>query len=72
MKKTNITSQSESDTSFDDDGAVYSARFTFAPGEYDDEFHRLNELIDQAAEENPGFGEKERWISPPSLGTGDS
>jgi heme-degrading monooxygenase HmoA len=64
MKKTNLTDRSESDNSFDDDGAVYSARFTFAPGEYDDEFHHLNELIDQAAEKNPGFLEKESWISP--------
>ena len=28
---------------------MYSAAFIFRPGQYDDEFHRLNDLIDQAA-----------------------
>lgn len=28
---------------------MYSAAFIFKPGTYDDEFHRLNDLIDTAA-----------------------
>ena len=44
--------------------ARFSATFTFAPGDYDEEFHRLNALIDRAAEENPGFVAKESWVSP--------
>ena len=64
MEETNLHHQNESGFSADENGAVYSARFTFAPGKYDDDFHRLNGLIDQAAKKNPGFLEKENWISP--------
>ena len=42
---------------------MYSAAFIFEPGEYDDEFHRLNELIDAAAEANDGFIGTESWQS---------
>jgi heme-degrading monooxygenase HmoA len=40
---------------------MYSATFIWEPGEYDDEFHRLNALIDQAARGNPGFLGTESW-----------
>lgn len=47
-----------------DESAVYTARFTFVPGEYDDEFHRLNDRIDEAAKDSPDFLRKEWWESP--------
>lgn len=53
-----------SDPTSDSEAAVYTATFTFAPGAYDDEFHRLDALVEQAARDNPGFLEKERWVSP--------
>jgi heme-degrading monooxygenase HmoA len=43
---------------------VYSAAFIFRPGDYDDEFHRLNRLIDAAARGTPGFLGAESWHSP--------
>jgi heme-degrading monooxygenase HmoA len=42
---------------------MYSAAFLFRPGTYDDEFHRLNALIDEAANSNPGFIGSETWQS---------
>ncbi len=42
---------------------MYSAAFIFEPGEYDDEFHRLNELIDDAARATDGFIGTESWQS---------
>ena len=42
---------------------MYSAAFIFKPGTYDDEFHRLNALIDKAARANPGFITAETWKS---------
>lgn len=42
---------------------MYSAAFIFRPGTYDDEFHRLNALIDQAARNNEGFLGAETWLS---------
>ena len=55
----------DADNSFPDKSeVVFSATFTFASGEYDEDFHRLNDLIEQAAENSPGFVEKESWISP--------
>jgi len=42
---------------------VYSAAFIFKPGDYDDEFHRLNDLIDKAAEANAGYLGAETWYS---------
>ena len=47
-----------------DDEAVYAVRFTFSPGEYNEEFHRLNDRIDEVAKENPDFLGKEWWESP--------
>ena len=43
---------------------MYSAAFIFEPGDYDDEFHRLNEQIDAAARANDGFIGTESWVSP--------
>ena len=42
---------------------MYSAAFIFRPGNYDDEFHRLNELIDAAARATDGFLGTESWQS---------
>lgn len=42
---------------------MYSAAFIFEPGEYDAEFHRLNDLIDAAARGNAGFIGTESWQS---------
>ena len=42
---------------------MYSAAFIFRPGRYDDEFHRLNQLIDTAARETDGFIGTEAWRS---------
>lgn len=42
---------------------MYSAAFIFRPGTYDDEFHRLNALIDAAAAANSGFIGSETWRS---------
>ena len=43
---------------------MYSASFIFKPGTYDDEFHRLNDLIDQAANATSGYLGAETWQSP--------
>ena len=40
---------------------MYSAAFIFRPGRYDDEFHRLNALIEEAAKRNDGFLGSETW-----------
>ena len=42
---------------------MISAAFIFKPGTYDNEFHRLNDLIDKAARSNPGFMGAETWQS---------
>ncbi len=42
---------------------MYSAAFIFKPGQYDDEFHRLNGLIDAAANETGGYLGAETWQS---------
>ena len=42
---------------------MYSAAFIFRPGNYDDEFHRLNALIDEAANATPGYLGAETWQS---------
>jgi len=50
-------------TLIDGEGSVYSAAFIFKPGNYDDEFHRLNGLIDQAANATEGYLGAETWHS---------
>ena len=42
---------------------MFSAAFIFKPGTYDDEFHRLNSLIDQAANATDGYLGAETWHS---------
>ena len=42
---------------------MYSAAFIFEPGVYDDRFHALDALIEQAARETPGFLGAENWCS---------
>lgn len=43
--------------------SAYSAAFVFRIKNYDTEFEQLNELIDQAANANPGYLGKERWTN---------
>ena len=43
---------------------MYTATFTFAKGEYDDEFHRLDQLIANIAKEIPGYLGEEAWENP--------
>ena len=40
---------------------LYTATFTFAKGEYDDEFHRLDEAIARMARALPGYLGEEAW-----------
>jgi heme-degrading monooxygenase HmoA len=42
---------------------MFSAAFIFRPGTYDDEFHRLNDLIDAAANSTEGYLGAETWHS---------
>ena len=43
---------------------MYTATFTFAPGDYDDEFHRLDQAIAEAARAIPGYLGEEAWENP--------
>ncbi len=40
---------------------MYSATFIFAKGNWDEEFHRLDEEIAQAAKATPGYLGEESW-----------
>lgn len=40
---------------------MYIAMFIFEPGERDSEFHRLNDLIDEAARATGGLISQESW-----------
>ena len=42
---------------------MYSVSFIFDPGDYDKEFHRLNHLIDEAADNTAGYLGSESWSS---------
>lgn len=42
---------------------MYSAAFIYQPGEYDTEFHRLNNIIQAAAEAMPSYLGVESWQS---------
>lgn len=42
---------------------MYIAAFIYAPGQYDEEFHRLNGIIDAIAKSLPGFLGAESWQS---------
>ena len=43
---------------------MYSAAFIFEAGTYDEEFHRLNAVIDAVAKSLPGFLGTEQWQAP--------
>lgn len=45
---------------------MYTATFTFAKGEYDDDFHRLDQAIAEAARTIPGYLGEEAWENPAS------
>ncbi len=40
---------------------VYASTFIFAKKQYDDEFHRLDAIIAQAAKSTPGYLGEETW-----------
>jgi heme-degrading monooxygenase HmoA len=42
---------------------MYSAAFIFEPGDYDAEFHRLNDEIKAVAQSLPGYMGVEQWQS---------
>lgn len=46
---------------------MYLVTFRLAPGEYDAAFHELNDAIQAAAEDTPGYLGKRTWDDP----TGD-
>ncbi len=41
--------------------SVYASTFIFAKKQYDDEFHRLDAIIAQAAKSTPGYLGEETW-----------
>ncbi|WP_051710297.1 antibiotic biosynthesis monooxygenase family protein [Andreprevotia chitinilytica] len=43
---------------------LYSATFIFDAGEFDDEFHRLDALIAEAARRSDGYVGEEAWEDP--------
>jgi heme-degrading monooxygenase HmoA len=43
---------------------VICCQFIFQPGVYDDDFHRLDQQIEQFARSLPGFVRVELWNSP--------
>ena len=42
---------------------IYTATFIIKPKEYNDEFHLLNDQIDEIAVQSPGYLYKEKWYS---------
>ncbi len=46
---------------------MYSASFIWEPGTYDDEFHRLNDAIDEVAKSLPGYLGVDAWRSADGL-----
>ena len=42
---------------------MYSAAFIYQAGEYNDDFHALNDAIDQIARASDGFLAAESWVS---------
>lgn len=46
---------------------MFACSFMFTPGEYDDEFHRLDISIQQFAESMPGYLGSDRWFSEDQL-----
>jgi heme oxygenase (staphylobilin-producing) len=45
---------------------MYLVTFRLAPGEYDTEFHELNDAIQAAAEDTEGYRGKRTWQAPES------
>ncbi|MCD2200285.1 hypothetical protein LPA44_10315 [Halobacterium sp. KA-4] len=45
---------------------MYLVTFRLDPGEYDDEFHELNDRIQAAAEDTDGYRGKRTWNNPES------
>lgn len=43
---------------------MYSSTFIFAKKQYDDAFHRLDQMIAEMAKEIPGYLGEETWESP--------
>lgn len=43
---------------------MYCASFIFEPGTYDERFHALDALIEEAAHATPGYLGAETWRSP--------
>lgn len=43
---------------------MYTATFTFAKGDYDDEFHTLDQAIADVAKSIPGYLGEETWENP--------
>jgi heme-degrading monooxygenase HmoA len=43
--------------------AMFSSTFIFSKKQFDDEFHRLDEAISQAARSTPGYLGEESWES---------
>lgn len=43
---------------------MYTSTFTFAPGQYDDAFHKLDAAIAEAARAIPGYLGEEAWENP--------
>ena len=46
---------------------MFACSFIFTPGEYDDEFYRLDNSIQQYAESMPGYIGTDRWFSEDKL-----
>lgn len=43
---------------------MYASTFIFRPGQYDDEFHRLDKQIAELAHTIPGYLGEETWENP--------
>lgn len=43
---------------------MFTSTFTFAPGNYTDEFHALDQVIAQVAKSLPGYLGEETWENP--------
>jgi heme oxygenase (staphylobilin-producing) len=45
---------------------MYLVTFRLDPGEYDDEFHELNDRVQAAAADTDGYRGKREWVDPES------
>lgn len=43
---------------------MYAVQFIFKPGTYDEEFHTLDDSIENFVAELPGFLGVEKWVNP--------